>query len=354
MKHGMILVIVLLFSSMVFPNEKNALTNKDESVWEIILQDGRAYVGTFVKFEKIEDDRIATLVDSTGQEFQINMKEIKYQKNLDDNFPSRIKKPAHSNSSMKSSKTQLSFQIGKSFLYTDANVSHGSSSNYYDYYEVLLFSPFAPGVISSTLHFNSNNGIAFRITTGYSFSSNTIEYDQPVQTFEDPDKYTVTIDEEYRRDTYSLSGFHIEGSMTYPIAVNKNSKFLIYPGIGLGYYHYGMSGNWEMKYQEEVYIGWDQFQTITINDKGDYEKSRLSGFAQTIIFGMEFRVKNSVSFVLEFAKLGLHTIKFTKDEDWTKGDFRKNIGKETSTQESFPGFMDVGITFGVKINLQKM
>lgn len=244
---------------------------------------------------------------------------------------------------------QISFNLGKSFIYTDATASRSYEDGYY-YEEYILLSPFVPNVLSSSLYFNFKSGLAFKITGGFGFATNSIEYDQPNQTFTTPSgEYEFA--EVHTEDTYKIKGFSVEGAMIYPVALDKNEKLLIYPGIGIGYYSYGMSGEWTSKGSEYQYDYFGNYQLVNYTDKGKYEEGKISGFAQSFIFGMEFRITKSTSFILELQKMGFQLLKVSQDEDWEDGDFRRTIGEEKSTQENFPGMVDVGVMFGVKIGL---
>ncbi len=336
MKKLFITILLISITSLVF-------SNQNKTIYEIVLKDGRSYVGSFVKSETIDDVKYFVVMDSKGQEYKIDMKDIKLQRELGENLPYQA---VSKGPSQQSSDIAISFNLGKSFIYTNEIVSYSEQDDFY-YSGYFLSSPFVPTVLSSSLYLNLSSGISFKMTGGFGFAKNTIEYDQPKKTFTDPDGDQITVNKEYSKDTYKLGGFNLEAAMTYPVAIDKNNKFFVYPGIGLGYYHYGMSGEWE---REETYYDW-YGNLIKSDENGDYEESKISGLAQTFILGFDFRLNETMSLNLEFAKLGFHLLKVTQDEDYTDGDFRKTIGENKSTQESYPGLIDVGVTFGVKINL---
>lgn len=249
---------------------------------------------------------------------------------------------------------QLSFNLGKSFLYTyaEGSYSYFDEDSYYLEEITLISSPFVPTVVSASVYSTYQSGISLRINGGFGFATNKIEDDQPKQTFIDPDGEEHNIDKEKSKYSYKLSGFNFGGAILYPVAIDNKEKLLIYPGIGIGYYHYWMAGTWESEYTYyEIDETGPSFKEKTLKTNGDFEKSEISGLAQTFILGLEFKVNKSTSFILEFEKLGYHLLKVTEDEDYVDGKFRKKIAEEKTTQESFPGLVDVGVTFGVKIGL---
>jgi len=73
MRKILFFISLFLFSATLFSQET-------KNVYEITLKNGERYEGTFLKIDRINDQMILTIIDSTGNEIKINSNDIKYQK----------------------------------------------------------------------------------------------------------------------------------------------------------------------------------------------------------------------------------------------------------------------------------
>lgn len=337
-----------------------------KTIYEVGLNDGTVIEGAFIRRETVGDEKISILMDSTGQEHRIYMKDVQYQKakfvsekaQQDDN----ISAPLDSSDQKQQEKKQslpgrrreknlfFSLNIGKSVVYGAGGAPYTSAL----YYPIPMAQ--TPTVLSLSLYGVLKSGIHLSFTGGFGFATQTVESKQESDSFTDSHGNTVIISEQYSFSTRKIRGFQTEVAGAYPFAIDRKKKVAIYPGMGLGYVHYNLSGRYEYEHEMTHYTS----TNIQYKESWNYSKAVLQGLSLTGILGIEYRVARRTSLKIEVAKLIAHHIKITTDLDWVEYDYeeynrieidRRKIGTETSTYTGQPGLIDVGITCGVKIGL---
>lgn len=240
---------------------------------------------------------------------------------------------------------QVGLDYGTSILnwynYRYINIS-GNGVDHEDYY--------IPKVISGSVSFQTSYGIVLRGKAGYGLAASDMEIDQPKKTFDINGSPFETYEYKRKAET-QVNGFSIEAAALYPIAIDNAQKFIVYPGIGIGYYNYKYSGEFEFTTEDF---------SDTEKGSGNFEESVLSGIGQTFILGIEVKALERLSFFLEFSKLGFSMLTEKEDSDiviYEESDnvyteeLRENIGTYETDYNSLPGFSDIAVQFGVKFSL---
>lgn len=240
---------------------------------------------------------------------------------------------------------QVGLDYGTSILnwYNDSYIYPGN--NYIDYSDLYI-----PKVISASVSYQAPYGIVLRGKAGYGRAGSDWEYDRPKKTFDYYGSQIELLKENEKVET-NVNGFSIEAAALYPIAIDNAQKFLVYPGIGIGYYNYKYSGEGEYT---------DENTSYTEKGSGNFEESVLSGIGQIFILGIEVKALERVSFFLEFSKLGFSMLTEKLDEDYVEYEEsnhvyseknRENVATYETDYNSLPGFSDIAVQFGVKFSL---
>jgi hypothetical protein len=253
----------------------------------------------------------------------------------------------------------LIFPVFSSAQNLQVGLDYGTSIfNWYNYRSIYFsgisiyhYDMYMPKVISGSVSYQTPLGIILRGKAGYGRAASDIEYDRPKKTF-DYNGSTIEILKENEKIETNVNGFSIEAAALYPIAIDNAQKFLVYPGIGIGYYYYKYSGEWEYT---------DENSSYTEKGSGNFEESVLSGIGQIFILGIEVKALERVSFFLEFSKLGFSMLTAKEDLDFViyeessnhvyTEELRENIGTVEIDYNSSSGFNDIAVQFGVKFGL---
>lgn len=251
---------------------------------------------------------------------------------------------------------QLGLNYGTSIInwpvYSSVNLPQRSYSSIYDIY--------TPKTISVSFGIKLPFGIMIRPAIGYGRASSSSEIDRPGTTFTytdyDNSTYEMSFDQYNEQIKARINGLSVDLSFLFPIAVGAGEKFIIYPGIGIGYHYYGYSGEYDVNWTETDYNGNKDYYSVG----GDYAEATLSGICQTFILGFEVRPAGWLGFSLEFTKMGFSAIseeldQVYKDFDERENDYREIVSRKIGTEKydysTTPGLTDIAVIFGTKINL---
>ncbi len=251
---------------------------------------------------------------------------------------------------------QLGLNYGTSIInwpvYSSVNLPQRSYSSIYDLY--------IPKTLSLSFGIKLPFGMMIRPTIGYGRASSSSEIDRPGTTFTytdyDNSEYEISINQYNERLEARINGLSVDLGFLFPIAVDAEEKFIIYPGIGVGYHYYGYSGEYDVNWTETDYYGNKDYYSVS----GDYAENTLSGVCQTFILGFEVRPAGWLGFSLEFIKMGFSAIseeydQIYKDFDERNNDYREIISKKIGTEKydynTSAGLTDIAVIFGTKINL---
>lgn len=201
-----------------------------------------------------------------------------------------------------------------------------------------------------------------RLSLSYGQAQSNIDNHTPNTTFsyttQSGVEKTIQIEDlNYGIKTHVI-GFSASTAFLFPFSMGRRRILSIYPGIGLGYYNYQFSGDWNVTNEE---IDHNNISTI-YSAKGDYEKASISGVAQCFIFGIDVKTSSRLHFFLEICKMGLGMLKQIRDLDYIdfepndtgteyKKTIQKKIGELKRDFNTEAGILDIGFQFGVKMSL---
>ncbi|MBN1350235.1 hypothetical protein JXJ21_12545 [candidate division KSB1 bacterium] len=201
-----------------------------------------------------------------------------------------------------------------------------------------------------------------RLDMNYGFTQSDFETNTPGGTYDVINRNGVSTTYQVEAFNYliktRLRGFSVNTSFLVPFTMGRKRMLSIYPGIGVGYYRYQFSGEWEITDEE---IDHNDISTI-YTAKGDYENATLAGVAQFFIIGIDVRAVSSLHFFMEFSNIGLCMLTQNRDihytvygADATGTNYSKisqtKIGEIKKNYSPGAGLSDIGITFGIMLIL---
>lgn len=203
---------------------------------------------------------------------------------------------------------------------------------------------------------------AVRVALDYGQTQSNMESDTPGAVLEVPVQGGSNNNLQIESLTYAINtkaaGFSASTAFLFPFSMGRKRILSIYPGLGVGYYNYQFSGDWQITDEE---IDHNNISTIyTAN--GDYDKARVAGVVQYFIFGIDIKTVSKLHVFIEFSKMGLsmlrqiselnHTV-YQADNTGTAytKTYQKKIGEIKSDYNANAGLSDIGITFGINISL---
>ena len=202
-------------------------------------------------------------------------------------------------------------------------------------------------------------GLRVKGSFGYGCMSSKSDMSQPSRIIDYTDQYGTyhaAVVFNYQQEIKAkVQGWAAEFTLLYAIAIDNEGRFLVYPGVGLGYYRFGYSGEWSVA--NEVYdAGGNKHYTA----EGTFSKATLAGLGQFFLLGFEVKMTGRLSLFLDFSKLGYSFIRETMDMDYTvyednagDGNYRESVretyGEEKNDYNAKEGLTDVSVQFGVRI-----
>lgn len=126
-----------------------------------------------------------------------------------------------------------------------------------------------------------------------------------------------------------LSGGLFESEILFKDKISKDSKILIFAGLGLGYYSYS--------FKEEL-----------SKDPNYLREADINGFSQYYTLGLGFNLSDRMKPYIKFKKMGYSIIKI-KNPPPDYNDEITTIADVTSSS----GLTDVGISFGIQYRIGK-
>ena len=217
---------------------------------------------------------------------------------------------------------------------------------------------YIPKVVRGLIYVKTEHGFLLKGALGYGITKSGEKIDYPAKTikFTDSDGYPHDFvqDRSFKEINTKVTGFSSDIALLYPITLDNAKRFSIYPGIGVGYYNYNYSGEWNSL--TEVKSGYTTDRTTS---KGNYDKSKLAGFGQYFVLGFEVKATDRTFLVFEFTKLGYSMLKIKDDDDlvlskdYTQSTeaYRETIGTTEYDYNANGGLNDISITMGVKFRL---
>ena len=145
-----------------------------------------------------------------------------------------------------------------------------------------------------------------------------------------------------------VSGLPLEGGLMFQVPVNNAGNILLRLGVMGGFYNYTIK-------QE----GFSEFTSGNNTNREDFEDTdiKLSGIAQSFLFGLSVCLSESIQANLEFSKLGLSLLKIKEDVEVTEFNDqgvetgKRKIGESKQDFNAASGLNDLGISLGISVNL---
>ena len=145
-----------------------------------------------------------------------------------------------------------------------------------------------PKMLQGSVWFKLWRGLQLKGSFGYGWMNSNGSLSQPSRKIAYTDQYGVnqsyTVLHYNQEVKTSVRGYTIEMALIYNIALDSGGRYLVYPGLGFGYYRFGYSGSWNVKNEEYNVNG-----NVIYTAEGTFSESSLSGFGQFFILGFEIK-----------------------------------------------------------------